>query len=87
MHLPVEVCALTSSATCASDIAARCLVWPHSSTRAACGDRPLKGNKVNTLIYFIIAHFVGTDTLSDIQANMTQCNIRLGYFAFKLKSR
>ena len=39
---------------------------------------------MNTLLYFIIAHFVGTDTLSNIQANTTRRNIRLGYFAFKL---
>ena len=31
-------------------------------------------------VYFIIAHFVGTDTRSDIQANMTRGNIRLGEF-------
>ena len=75
-------CARFSSADYTSDVAAGSLVWPHFSTSAARGHRPLQleGNEVNTLIYFIIAHFVGTYTLSDIQANMTRGNIRLGEF-------
>ena len=81
-------CARFSGADCTSDISTGGLVWPHFSTSAPRGYRPLqleekRGEYVNI---FIIAHFDGTSTLSVIQANITRGNIRLGEFAFKLES-
>ena len=45
-------------------------------------EQAIEENEVNTLYIFITAHYVGTTTLSDIQANMTRGNIRLGKIAF-----
>ena len=52
-------------------------------SHANTGRYELKETKCIYYLYFIIAHYVGTDTLSVIQANTTRSSIRLGDFVFK----
>ena len=70
MHLLVAVRAIFSSADHTSDVVVGGLVWRtlHWSCTWEQGNEE---NEVNILYVFITAHYVGTTTLSDIQANMT----------------